>query len=656
MVDQPQISQKDHSVFWAVVGSIVLAGLLVVGTYYAMQTARMHDIKIKAQSDAVGWAEHLARHTPNLQDIFATGQTTPEQMAALRMAETHGRVTSIALFSPEGELMLSLGPAPTFLSQDERRASVRATTARQTPQVTILEDGGDDPVGGDAGLASIARLPFFDGAGGVIGVAEMKSHHIDTSASLFNVTGLVVVGVPLISAFAFLIPMLTMIRLRRKTILREAELASLARQDGLTGLMNRSGISGKIRPIFANRRDPGEQIGIILIDLDNFKSVNDVFSPAVADAFLCKTAERLLQIVGNSGFVGRMNGDEFMVALPTITREALRKFGRDIQTAIGEPVVIDGHTVLCTASIGMHLSPVGQPTDRALHAADVALNRAVSNGYGQIVEYVDALDQISTRHNQIESYLRRVGFDRAVEVHFQPFVDARTGQIVGFEALARLRSEDGQIIGPDEFIPVAESTGLIHELGMVVLRKAMREARKWPAPIYVSVNLSPVQFQNDALAQDIILQMDRIGLAPERLELELTESLLLSDEEGVSAALKKLRNAGIGIAMDDFGTGYSSLGYLWKYSFDKIKIDKSFLHGHDFEESRYMDIIETIILLGHKLGMSVTVEGVETRRQVEILTQMACDQFQGYYFARPLTDAQALAVVGEVCAPLQKTA
>ncbi len=652
MIGAIAVKQHKRSAFWAILGSFILAGLLVVGTHYALQFARLQDVKFKTHDAARGWAEHLQMHTPNLDQIFEIGQATPEQLPAIEMAETYGGVQGYSLFDVNGELVLSRGPAPNGISIDDRSALARDTARTGVMQTTFLTS----QIGtGSTDIDAITRIPIADADGNIIGVAELCTHQADPLASITNVTSLVILGVPFLSAFAFLVPMLIMIRFRRRATAREVELANLARQDELTGLMNRSGIATKVRPIFAERRDPGEQIGILLVDLDNFKSINDIFGAPIADAFLCQTAERLLEIVGNSGFVGRMNGDEFIIILPTITREALRRYGAQIQSIIAQPLPISGQTVMCSACIGMHLSPMGQSLERALHAVDLALNQAINNGQGQSVEYVDALDKVTNRHNQIESYLRRVGFEQAVEVYFQPFVDATSGAISGFEALARLRDDEGAIISPDEFIPVAESTGLIHELGIVVLSKAISAAKQWPEHIYVSVNLSPVQFQNSGLADEIIAKMREAGLAPDRLELELTESLLLTDEEGVSAMLDQLRSAGLSIAMDDFGTGYSSLGYLWKYDFDKIKIDRSFLLGHDFEEGRYFDIIETIILLGHKLGMSVTVEGVETRKQVDILTKMSCDQFQGYYFARPLTEAQATAVVSSLCEPLQKT-
>ncbi|MEY1554923.1 putative bifunctional diguanylate cyclase/phosphodiesterase [Yoonia sp. R2331] len=653
MLPATAAKNSDRKVFWAVLGTVALAGLLVVGTYYALQLAREHELRAKAQSDVRAWGEHLVDHTPGLPGLLAGQPASPAQQSAFHMAHSYGGVQGFSLFSLDGTQIVGHGNMPQRLTEQATLDAVQQAAANGTLHIWF-EDVPDTSLHNV--VDSVAILPLFADDGTQIGVAKQRTRHTSTAVSLSTVTGLVVMGVPILSAFAFLLPMLITIRITRKAKLREQELANLSRQDALTGLMNRNGIAGKIRPLFADRRDPAEQIGIILVDLDNFKAVNDIYSPAVADAYLCETANRLLRIAGAAGFVGRMNGDEFMLVLPTTTREALRRCADEVQHAIAAPCPIDGQQVQCTACIGLHLSPVGQPVDRALHAADLALNKAISDGYGQTVEYVDALDQVTGRHNQIESYLRSVGFDHAVEVYFQPFVDAETGQVNGFEALARLRDEQGNIVGPDEFIPVAESTGMIHELGKVVLRKAMRAARKWPAPIYISVNLSPVQFQNSNLANDIIADLDRIGLAPERLELELTESLLLQDEEGVSAVLQRLRHAGISVAMDDFGTGYSSLGYLWKYHFNKLKIDKSFLSGHDFEEGRYFDIIETIILLGHKLGMSVTVEGVETRRQVEVLTAMSCDQFQGFYFARPLTLEQANAVVQSLYAPIPKSA
>ena len=644
---------RERQSLLAVLVTLLLALFLVYGTNFALQSARAYDLRKSVADSAMALVEQLIANTPDHQTIFETGQVSDNQLAAIQRSAAHGHVYGIGLFAADGTTIKTYDAAAGHVEQHEVEDELLEVIRNRTAKTLVLNQAHR---GHQGEFDAATYYPVFNAGGRVIGVVLMIVHHGDLDMPLNNFAGLALLAVPIICSFAFLIPALIMIRISRVAKLREAALSASILHDSLTGLMNRSAISGKARGLFADRRDPTEQIGILMIDLDNFKAVNDLNSHAVADLYLSQTGRRLLDVVGDAGFVARTNGDEFMIILPTITKEALERTTEQVRNAISAPALINGQTVICTAAIGYHLSPVGQSMDRALHAADLALKSATANGHGQTVEYVESLDRVATRHNQIETYLRHVGFERALEIHYQPFVDVGTGSVVGFEALARLRGEDGTMIRPDEFIPVAEGCGLIHDLGMVALRKAMRAAKRWPSALYVSVNLSPVQLQDPDLAEKIIDEMRKAGLPPERLELELTESMLLGDEDGVSRILKRLQTAGIRIAMDDFGTGYSSLGYLWKYNFDKIKIDRSFLLGHDFEQTRYFDIIETIILLGHKLGMSVTIEGVETHKQVEVLTEMACDQFQGFYFARPLTEAQATAVVQSLTSPLTRSA
>jgi diguanylate cyclase (GGDEF)-like protein/PAS domain S-box-containing protein len=425
----------------------------------------------------------------------------------------------------------------------------------------------------------------------------------------------------------------------------EQRIAHMAHHDALTGLPNRA--------LFRERMDEAlmrlagdEAVAVLCMDLDNFKAVNDTLGHGAGDRLLQIVAERLRAEIGDRDTVARLGGDEFAILRPGITDpdEASTMAGR-LADVIGAPFDIDGHTVLVGLSIGIALGPVdGGDCERLLKSADMALYRAKTDGRGSFCFFHAEMDARLQRRRQLEADIRKALADDSFEVHYQPLVKLSTGEIAGFEALMRWTDPERGDVPPSEFVPLAEEMGLITALGTFVLRRACLDARAWPEHVRVAVNLSPLQFRAGNLFSLVSSALEESGLSPMRLELEITEALLLEKGEHVLATLHALRALGVRISMDDFGTGYSSLSYLRSFPFDKIKIDRSFVSNlTENQDSRA--IVRAILGLGASLGITITAEGVESERDLECLKAEGCVEGQGFLFARALSAPEACALV-----------
>jgi diguanylate cyclase (GGDEF)-like protein/PAS domain S-box-containing protein len=413
--------------------------------------------------------------------------------------------------------------------------------------------------------------------------------------------------------------------------LAEAQIMHMARHDALTDLPNRLLFREKMEQALTR----GERLAVLFIDLDRFKTVNDTLGHPVGDALLCAVTKRLQLAVRGADTVGRLGGDEFAIvqvgAKPTDATELAAR----LIELIAEPFDILGNQVVIGASIGIAIAPTdGKEPDQLLRNADMALYRAKSSGRGSYHFFQPEMDaQMQARH-ALEIDLRKAVLAGEFEVYYQPIVNLESGTISGFEALARWNHPQRGVITPDDFIPVAEEIGLIVPLGDWVLKQACRDAAAWPDNLTVAVNLSAVQFRNPALALSVVSVLAAAGLPASRLELEITETVLLQDDPAILDTLHQIRDLGVRISMDDFGTGYSSLSYLRSFPFDKIKIDRSFIQELGKRED-CIAIIRAVTRLGGNLGMTTIAEGVETSEQLEILRAEGCNQVQGYLFSPP---------------------
>ena len=416
---------------------------------------------------------------------------------------------------------------------------------------------------------------------------------------------------------------------RRKA---EARIAYMAHHDGLTGLANRELFQQRLKEAL----ESDTAVAVLYLDLDLFKNVNDSLGHPIGDRLLKLVAERLRAEVRGNNLAARFGGDEFAIILSSdVSPNEVSDFAAKLIKLLSAVYEIDGNEVVIGASIGIALSPGdGDNSEELLRNADLALYRAKEEGGGVHRFFEREMDLRAQKRRDMEFDLRRAFANGEFELHYQPLVDIATDRIDGFESLLRWRHPDKGMISPAEFIPVAEDIGLIVSIGEWVLREACSEAVKWPAEIKVAVNLSSVQFRSRNLVQVVVSALANSGLSPKRLELEITESLLLAETEANLAILHQLRALGVSISMDDFGTGYSSLSYLRSFPFDKIKIDRSFVKDLA-ERSDCVAIVRAISGLGRSLNITTTAEGVETMDQFEWLRAEGCNQVQGFLFSAP---------------------
>ena len=420
----------------------------------------------------------------------------------------------------------------------------------------------------------------------------------------------------------------------------EEQIRHLAHYDALTDLPNRALFHERLR----QRLDqivPGEQLAVLYIDIDEFKSVNDSLGHMIGDELLKSVALRLGQCIDGADFVARLGGDEFAIVQTAVKdpAEVVDLVTRAFD-AIREPCECLGHQVASDASIGIALAPQhGIDLDQILKNADLAMYAAKSAGRRTWRFFEPAMDAHVKARRLLETDLRKAIADQALEVYYQPCLSLHSNRITGCEALVRWRHPERGMVSPAEFIPIAEETGLINELGEWVLATACAEATTWSDDISIAVNVSPVQFRSGTLALKIIAALAASGLPASRLELEITEAVLIRDDDAALEVLHQLRAIGVRIALDDFGTGYSSLSYLQRFPFDKIKIDRCFVN--DLAEQGGSSIVQAVVNIAAARHMTTTAEGVETQRQQEMLRALGCTEMQGYLFSPPKPAAEA---------------
>jgi diguanylate cyclase (GGDEF)-like protein len=420
----------------------------------------------------------------------------------------------------------------------------------------------------------------------------------------------------------------------------EVKIEYMAHHDALTDLANRVLLNDRLEHALA-RVQHGEMVAVHHLDLDQFKAVNDTFGHPCGDKLLRTVAERLRELVGEADTIARMGGDEFVIVQATIADPAdATALAQAVIEALSEPYDIDGQQAVIGVSIGISVGPGdGSNPDKLLRNADLALYRAKSDGRGTFRFFEPVMDlQMQTRR-VLEQDLRKALPSGEFELYYQPVVNLASKEISGFEALIRWNHPSKGMISPADFIPLAEEIGFIVPMGEWVIRQACATAAQWPDNLHVAVNISAIQFRSPGLMQVIVSALAASGLAPTRLEIEITESVLLHNKEATLAVLHQLRALGIRIAMDDFGTGYSSLTYLQSFPFDKIKIDRSFVKNIT-ENSSSLNIVRAVAALANGMGMTATAEGVETAEQLHSIASEGCTEMQGFLFSRPLPAAE----------------
>jgi diguanylate cyclase (GGDEF)-like protein len=612
----------------------VVLCILLGGTWMVAKVTTNHLLYQNATSTAQGWAQYLAASVADLEAIASGEQPSTASMAFFQSAQQSDRVFRYEIFNRNGfsQLVSDHGKSGFV---DFSEFSADAARSMLTGQAVVDAREGTLP----------KEPPYFAQAyvpvvvdGRAIAVVAAYVNQTEQRDSFYKTFLIAAAALCLLTALAFTIPAIAWYRRSKEKQLADRRIHFLAHHDALTGLSNRASLIEKMDSAIAALPSHGESLAVYFLDCDHFKSVNDKHGHEAGDFMLKTIAERLRSVTRLDDVIARLGGDEFVVLQPRAhSKEQVETFASRLHSTLAETVKYKDHDIVTSASIGIAIAPTdGETPQRILKSADLALYKAKADGRNCIRFFRPEMDSELLERIELERMIREAVMHDGFQLHYQPLYEMAGRRLIGFEALIRMPREDGTLIPPLTFIPVAEDMRLIGKIGTWVLREACRTAMTWPDHLTVAVNLSPAQFAAGSVSAIVIAALEDTGLAAHRLELEITETLLLGDTEAIMTELRKLKATGVSIVMDDFGTGYSSLSYLWRFPFDKIKIDRSFMQGFDGSGRDAETVVKTIIALGRELKMRVTVEGVETAEQATFLDDAAGDQAQGFYFGRPI--------------------
>jgi len=622
---------------------VVVLSVLLGGTWLTIRLTTEHLLNQSAMATARDWATFLAANVTDFDEIAAGEQPSAASLAFFQATRKSGQVFRYVIFNSEGYSQLvsdrngiSLVNVSTFSATAARAA---------TTGMPIV----------DARTAATADLPSYYAEAFIPVMVKGRpvatvAAFVDQSEQRNEFYGNFVVAAAmlcLLTALSFGVPAIAWYRRTREKQQADRRIRYLAQHDALTGLTNRAYMLEKLERALATLPLRGSGLAVHFIDIDRFKEVNDTLGHDGGDFLLKSVADRLVAVSRFDDVVARLGGDEFVV----IQRDAAGKpeaeaFASRVAAALSAPIHFKEHEFVATTSIGIAMAPSdGSEPDRLLKSADLALYQAKADGRNCSRFFAPEMDAALLERLKLERILREAVKNDRFELHYQPVFEVVSHRLIGFEALLRMPGPDGTLIPPMTFIPVAEDIRLIDKIGAWVLHEACRTAATWPETLTVAVNLSPAQFEAGSVSQVVAEALQHSGLAAHRLELEITETLLLRNSEAVVDELNRLRAMGVAIVMDDFGTGYSSLSYLWRFPFSKIKIDRSFVQGFNDTGRNAETVVKTIVALGRELHMQVTVEGVETASQARAIERTDPDQVQGFFFGHPMPESEIAATL-----------
>ena len=613
---------------------VVVLGILVGGTWAAVKLATDHLLYRSATSAATGWAQYLADNVVDLEQIAAGERPSAASLAFFHGARKVGHVFRYVIFNREGySQLLSQHDEITLVGLSEYSADAARSIRTNQPIVDVKAGGSRD----FPSFFAQAYVPVrVDGR--PIAVVAAYVDQTGERDDFYRTFVLEAAWLCLMTGLAFAVPAIAWYRRTREKQVVDRRIRFLAHHDALTGLTNRLDLIEKLDKALAALPARGGSLAVHFVDLDRFKEVNDTLGHDAGDFLLTTVAERLRAATRPEDVIARLGGDEFIVVQRAVLDKAeVEVFAYRLKSALAVPVRFKAHEIATTASVGIAIAPAdGSSPERLLKSADLALYRAKADGRNLIRFFLPEMDRDLQARINLEKTIRDAVLHDRFVLHYQPLFAMLDRRLIGFEALIRLPVRDGTLIPPMDFIPVAEELRLIDKIGAWVLREACHTAATWPAHLTVAVNLSPAQFLAGDIGHIVAAALKESGLAAHRLELEITETLLLGNTAAIMAELQALKAMGVAIVMDDFGTGYSSLSYLWRFPFDKIKIDRSFMQEFDGSSRDAETVVKTIIALGRELHMRVTVEGVETAKQAAFLDGVDGDQAQGFFFGRPV--------------------
>ncbi len=627
-----------------VVFILIVAASIGVGVHQAVGFAVDGAVQRDGEVRMRQWAGYISNRMPGLEQIIQSGRPTAEQLRKFEIMREVGNVSRFRIFAPDGTLVLVSDNASTRVSGDSiGEINPRARQVFQTGLIDISVKDGEGHSGRPE-VHVVSYLRAHNAKGHPVGAFEIHVDQTKMASFLQAIFGWAAAGLALLGSLAYLIPAFAFLQRNADATRAEHKISYLTEFDSLTSLLSRNSFTERLD------REIGQPYSylcadaILFIDIDNFKSINDEYGHEGGDQFIVHIANAIKSQVGDVGYAARFGGDEFTISLPGISERGLRKICENILQEARKPAVCGSQIITGEISIGAHLNHSKSSSSDLLRKADIALYNAKNSGKNRFVLFNENMALQLKSRRDLERRLQTAHDRQEFELNYQPIIDSRTSKIVGFEALLRLPDGKGGYISPNRFIPVAESIGLIAPISKWAIHEALSTAKTWPDKLFVSVNLSPRQFEDGNLIDTISTAIEQTGFPASRLELEVTESLFLGNTGSVDLQIKQLKRLGVSIALDDFGTGYSSIGYLIRYGFNKLKVDRSFLLAHDKDPEKLHGVLETIVSLGHGLGMCVTAEGIETPEQVRMLSELKCDQFQGYHFGKPM-DRDDVAVV-----------
>lgn len=627
---------------FALLSSVVLL-VGIIGIAATLKATVDHLLYWDATAAAESWARYVAENVTDIEEIADGEQPSAESMNFFVRTQQIRNVFGFEIINLDGYVQLvSDGLKISRIGGAIHDETAARVAKLDRPIIAVKE--GIPPL--RPRNYSEAHLPVvIDGRPRAIVAAYVDL--TDQYNHFRNTFLIAAVVVCMLSGIGVSIPTIAWRRRTREKQRAERRIDFLARHDGLTGLSNRGQLIEKMNMVLAALPLNNSGLAAHFIDLDRFKDINDTFGHDGGDFLLKTAAERLRAISRPSDEAARFGGDEFVVLQSDVDdREEADKFARRLAAVLAKPIQFNDQEINVTVSVGFALAPAdGKNTERLLKCADLALYQAKADGRNCVRGFLPEMDSVLMARIKLEKVIRNAISHDGFELHYQPLYELSGRKLIGFEALIRLRAEDGTLMPPLEFIPLAEELRLIDKIGAWVFRDACRTAATWPKQLSVAVNVSVAQFKAGGISEVVSAALKEAELEPSRLEIEITESLLLGDSETVMAELRTLKAMGVAIVMDDFGTGYSSLSYLWKFPFNKIKIDQSFMLGLDQSGRDAETVVKTIVALGRELHMRVTVEGVETAKQVAFLDEVEGDQAQGFYFGRPVPRSDVAAVI-----------
>ena len=626
------------------IGLLVLVlAMLLGGTWATVEVTINHLLNQNATDTARNWASFLAANVTDLDKIAAGEQPSAASLAFFQATRKAGEVFRYVIFNREGySQLVSDRDGTVLVSLSE--FSAEAVRAAVTAQPVVAAKKGHSPE-----MPSYFAEAFVPIAVGGRPVATVAAYvdQTDQRNHFFYDFLLAAAVLCLLTGLSFGIPAVAWYHRTKEKQHAERRIRFLAHHDVLTGLANRASLIDRMNALLVASAEQRGQLAVHFIDLDHLKEINDRFGHDGGDFLLKTIAERLRTVIRSDDIVARLGGDEFVLVQPNISgREQAEEFAQRLSSALAEPMRLKEHELFTTVSIGVALAPAdGDTPERLLKSADLAVYRGKADGRNCVRFFLPEMDAELQDRIELEAIIRNAVLHDRFELHYQPIFQMSDRRLIGFEALIRLPRDDGTLIPPLVFIPVAEDMRLIDKIGTWVLREACRTAAGWPKHLTVAVNLSPAQFLAGSVSEIVAAALKEAKLKPSRLELEITESLLLGDSASIMTELRTLKKLGVAIVMDDFGTGYSSLSYLWRFPFDKIKIDRSFMQGFDGSDRDAETVVKTIITLGRELHMHVTIEGVETAKQAAFLDSANGEQAQGFYFGRPVPPSELAASI-----------